>query len=328
MRAKLTPGLVLLLLFFAAAALLPFYVDPRGHVLRIAAMALLFAAMSQSWNIVGGLANQVSLGHAAFFGIGAYTSSLLYLRLGISPWLGLVAGAALAGVAAALLSLPTFRLKGHYFALATLAFSEVLRVVASSWTSVTGGPAGLSVPYAADSLALLQFKSTTPYYYIILGALVLICVVFLVIQKSALGYRLRAVKENPDAAEVIGVDTTRVKITAAVISAALTALLGTLYAQFTYFFDPEAVFGIVAISVRAAIIAILGGAGTLAGPLIGAFVIVPLEEFANAALSSRAAGLSQLVFGLMLIAIILVEPRGLLVLVSNGIARLRKGRKG
>ncbi|HQS10386.1 MAG TPA: branched-chain amino acid ABC transporter permease [Xanthobacteraceae bacterium] len=311
-----------------AAVVVPSFLDPAGYPIRVLTLTLLFAALGQAWNIVGGLANQISLGHAAFFGIGAYTSTILLIHFNLSPWIGMLAGAALAALAAFLLSFPTMKLRGHYFALATLAFSEVLRVIASSWTSVTGGPAGLSVPYAADSLALLQFKGTTPYYYIILGALVLICVIFLVIQKSALGYRLRAVKENPDAAEVVGVDTTRVKITAAVISAALTALLGTLYAQFTYFFDPEAVFGIVAISVRAAIIAILGGAGTLAGPLIGAFVIVPLEEFANAALSSRAAGLSQLVFGLMLIAIILIEPRGLLVLVSNGIARLRKGRKG
>lgn len=310
-----------------AAAVVPSFLDPAGYPIRVLALTLLFAALGQAWNIVGGLANQISLGHAAFFGIGAYTSTILLIHFNLSPWIGMIAGAALAGLAALLLSFPTMKLRGHYFALATLAFSEVLRVIASSWTSVTGGPVGLSVPFSPDSFALLQFKSTAPYYYIILGALVLICAVFLLIQHSALGYRLRAVKENPDAAEVVGVDTTRVKITAAVISAALTAIIGTLYAQFTYFFDPEAVFGVVAISVRAAIIAILGGAGTVAGPIIGAFVIVPLEEFANAALSSRAAGLSQLVFGLMLIAIILVEPRGLLVLVSNGIARLRKGRK-
>ena len=309
------------------AAALPLHLDPMGYPIRVLTLAMLFAALGQAWNIVGGLANQISLGHAAFFGLGAYTSTLLLINYGISPWLGMIAGAAVASVAALILSVPTMRLQGHYFALATLAFSEVLRVIAISWSDVTGGPVGLSVPFSPDSFVQLQFRSTLPYYYIILAALVLVSVVFLLIRESALGYRLRAVKENVEAAEVIGVDTTRVKIIAAVISAALTAMLGTLYAQFMYFFDPDAVFGIVAISVRAAIVTILGGAGTIAGPIIGAFFIIPVEELANSYLSSRTAGLSQLAFGLALIGIILIEPRGILVLIKEGTARLRKGGK-
>ena len=308
-----------------AAAVLPLFLDPLGYPIRVLTLALLFAALGQAWNIVGGLANQISLGHAAFFGLGAYTSTLLLINFGISPWIGMIAGAALAAVAALRLSFPTMRLRGHYFALATLAFAEVLRVIATSWSEVTGGPVGLSVPFSPDSFLLLQFRSTLPYYYIMLGALVLISGVFLLIRESALGYRLRAVKENVDAAEVIGVDTTRVKIIASVVSAALTAILGTLYAQFTYFFDPDAVFGIVPISIRAAMVAILGGAGTVVGPIIGAFFIIPVEEFANSYLSSRTAGLSQLAFGLALIAVILIQPRGIIVLIKEGAARFRKG---
>ncbi|MBK1623079.1 branched-chain amino acid ABC transporter permease [Afifella marina] len=307
-----------------AAAIVPTFLDPTGYAIRVLTLALLFAALGQAWNIVGGLANQISLGHAAFFGLGAYTSTILLINFGLSPWIGMLAGAAIAAVAAYLLSFPTMKLRGHYFALATLAFSEVLRVIAGSWTSVTGGPVGLSVPFSPDSFWLLQFKSTMPYYYIMLGALVVISGVFVWIRHSSLGYRLRALKENPEAAEVVGVNTTQVKISAAVISAALTATLGTLYAQFTYFFDPEAVFGIIPISVRAAIIAILGGAGTVVGPIIGAFLIVPMEEMANVLLSSRGAGLSQLAFGVMLIAIILIEPRGILALITNGVSRLRR----
>ncbi|MDZ5696594.1 MULTISPECIES: branched-chain amino acid ABC transporter permease [Phyllobacteriaceae] len=310
----------------ALAAALPLFLDPLGYAIRVLTLALLFAALGQAWNIVGGLANQISLGHAAFFGLGAYTSTLLLIHFSVSPWLGMLAGAAIAAVAAYLLSFPTMRLRGHYFALATLAFSEVLRIIAISWSGVTGGPVGLSVPFAMeDSFALLQFRSTLPYYYIILGALVLISCVFLVIRHSALGYRLRAVKENVEAAEVIGVDTTRVKIVAAVISAALTAILGTLYAQFNYFFDPDAVFGIVPVSIRAAIVTILGGAGTVLGPIVGAFFIIPVEELANSYLSSQMAGLSQLAFGLVLIAVILVQPRGILVLIRDGVARFRRG---
>lgn len=312
----------------AVAAALPLFLDPMGYPIRVLTLALLFAALGQAWNIVGGLANQISLGHAAFFGIGAYTSTLLLIHFGTSPWLGMIAGAALAALAAFLLSFPTMRLSGHYFALATLAFSEVLRVIATSWTEVTGGPVGLSVPFSPDSFAQLQFKSTLPYYYIILGALVLVSAVFLLIRHSALGFRLRAVKENVEAAEVIGVDTTRVKIIASVTSAALTAILGTLYAQFTYFFDPDAVFGIVPISIRAAMVTILGGAGTVAGPIIGAFFIIPIEELANTYLSSRVAGLSQLAFGLALIAVILIQPRGILAFFKDGTARFRKGSSG
>ncbi len=310
-----------------AAAAVPLFLDPIGYPIRVLTLALLFAALGQAWNIVGGMANQISLGHAAFFGLGAYTSTLLLIHFGISPWLGMIAGAVLAAIAALLLSFPTMRLRGHYFALATLAFAEVLRVIATSWSEVTGGPVGLSVPFSPDSFLLLQFRGTLPYYYIMLGALVLVSGVFLIMRESALGYRLRAVKENVEAAEVIGVDTTRVKIIASVVSAALTAILGTLYAQFTYFFDPDAVFGIVPISIRAAMVVILGGAGTVVGPIIGAFFIIPVEEFANSYLSSRTAGLSQLAFGLALIAVILIQPRGIIVLIKEGAARFRKGSK-
>ncbi|MGB3864386.1 MAG: branched-chain amino acid ABC transporter permease [Xanthobacteraceae bacterium] len=308
------------------AVLLPSILAPSGYLIRVLTLALMFAALGQAWNIVGGLANQISLGHAAFFGLGAYTSTLLLINFGISPWIGMLAGAFVGGFAAFILSFPTMRLSGHYFALATLAFSEVLRVLASSWASVTGGPAGLSVPFSPDSLLMLQFKSTRPYYYIILAALLAVTAIFIWIRRSALGYRLRAVKESVNAAEVIGVDTARVKIVASVISAALTAALGVLYVQLTYFFDPDSVFGIISISIRIALITILGGIGTTIGPIIGAFLIVPLEEMANMLLSSRAAGLSQLFFGVLLIAIILIQPRGVVILIKNSLARAR-GRK-
>lgn len=298
----------------ALAIALPFAFEPRGYGIRILCLALLFAAMAQAWNIVAGLANQISLGHAAFFGIGAYTSTLLLIHFGITPWLGMIAAAVLGGLAALLISLPTMRLRGHYFALATLAFGEVMRVVANSWGGLTGGPVGISVPFAKPSLSLMQFAETRASYWVMLGALVVVTVIFVAIKRSRLGYRLRAIKENADAAEVIGVDTTRTKIVAAVISGALTAALGTLYAQFQFFFDPDTVFGVASISVRMAMIAIVGGIGTAAGPILGAFFVIPLEEIANQVFSAQAAGLSQLVFGVLLILVILVEPRGFMAI--------------
>jgi branched-chain amino acid transport system permease protein len=296
------------------AAVVPFLFDPKGYAIRIVCLALLFAALGQAWNIVAGLANKISLGHAAFFGIGAYTSTLLLIHYGLTPWLGMIAAACLGGVAAFLISLPTMRLRGHYFALATLAFGEVMRVIGNSWGSLTGGPVGLSVPFAPPSFWALQFRETRSYYWLMLGALVLVTLIFIAVKRSRLGYRLRAIKENEDAAEVIGVDTAKTKIIASVISGMLTAALGTLYAQFQFFFDPDTVFGVAPISVRMAMIAIVGGIGTAAGPILGAFFVIPLEEAANQVFAARAAGLSQLVFGVLLIAVILLEPRGFMAI--------------
>lgn len=309
----------------AIALVLPFMIDPRGYTIRILCLMLLFAAMGQAWNIVGGLANQMSLGHAAFFGIGAYTSTLLLIHFGISPWIGMIAAGIFGGVAAFVISLPTMRLRGHYFALATLAFGEVMRVIGNSWSSLTGGPVGVSVPFAKPSLAMFQFKDTLPYYFLMLAALIVVTVIFVAIQRSRIGYRLQAIKENVDAAEVIGVDTTRTKIFAAVVSGVLMGCLGTFYAQFQYFFDPDTVFGVASISVRVAMIAIVGGIGTAIGPILGAMFVIPMEELANQAFSAQAAGLAQLVFGALLIVVILVEPRGFVEFGRRMVRRFRKG---
>jgi branched-chain amino acid transport system permease protein len=314
-------------LALAALLLAPLGLDPQGYAIRVLTLTLLFAAMGQAWNIVGGLANQISLGHAGFFGIGAYASTILLRDFGLSPWLGMLCGMALAAAAAALLAVPTFRLKGHYFALVTLAFGEVMRVIANAWSSVTGGPVGLSVPFAPNSLWMFQFNAARPYYYICLAALVLVTLAFWRIKSGALGYRLRAIKENPDAAEVIGVDTFRAKLQAGLASAALTAGLGTVYAQFSYFFDPDTIFGVATISVRIALIAIVGGVGLTFGPIVGAFFIIPIEELANAALAGRAAGLSAFVYGAVLIAVILLKPEGLLALFADLARRWRERRR-
>jgi branched-chain amino acid transport system permease protein len=249
---------------------------------------------------------------------------VLLLKFGISPWLGMLAGGALGGVAALVIAIPTMRLQGHYFALATLAFGEVMRVIANVWTSLTGGPGGLSVPFVSPSFSAYSFKLLRPHAYIALVALLVVTAIFEAIRRGAMGYRLRAIKQNAAAAEVIGVDTTRVKLQAAVISGALIAMLGTLYAQVAVFFDPDTVFGIASISIRIALIAIIGGVGTAAGPILGAFFIIPLEELMNDLLSSRAAGLSQLVFGIILISVILWQPRGFITLFGSWRARLSR----
>jgi branched-chain amino acid transport system permease protein len=304
------------------ACVLPLSLDPQGYWIRVLTFTFLFAAMAQAWNIVGGLANQTSLGHAAFFGIGAYTSTVLFMKFGISPWIGMIAAAGLGGLAAFAIAIPTMRLQGHYFALATLAFGEVLRVIANVWTSVTGGSSGISVPFTPPSFANYSFKLLLPHAYIALAALVIVTVIFEAIRRGAMGYRLRAIKENPAAAEVIGIDTTRVKLQAAIISGMLMAMLGTLYAQVAVFFDPDTVFSAASISIRVALIAILGGIGTAVGPILGAFFIIPLEELMNDWFSASVAGLSQLIFGLILIVVILWRPRGFVTLFKSLSAKI------
>lgn len=307
------------------ACLLPLALDPRGYWIRVLTFTLLFAAMAQAWNIIGGLANQTSLGHAAFFGIGAYTSTILLLKFGISPWIGMVAGGVFGGVAAFIIAIPTMRLQGHYFALATLAFGEVMRVIANVWVSLTGGPGGTSIPFSPPSFVNYSFKLLLPHTYIAIAALVITTLIFEWIQRGAMGYRLRAIKENPSAAEVIGIDTTRVKLQAAVISGALMAMLGTLYVQVAVFFDPDTVFSAAGISIRVALIAILGGIGTAVGPILGAFFIIPLEELMNEWFSSSAAGLSQLIFGLILIVVILWRPHGFVTVFRSLRAKFTGG---
>ncbi len=299
----------------AVAVVLPWLLPEQGYLLRILCLITLFAALAQAWNIAAGLSGLTSLGHAGFFGAGAYTSTLLLIHLGVTPWLGLIAAAAVGAVLAALLSWPTMRLRGHYFALATLAFGEVMRVIANSWKDLTGGPVGVSVPFSQPSLSAMQFQSLRPTFYLLLVALILTCVVFERIRRGALGLRLRALKNHPDAAASLGVDTARAKFVVAVVSGALTAMLGVLYAQFMFFFDPDTVFSVAGISVRIALIAIIGGIGTMAGPIIGALLIIPIEELTNTLFSAKAAGLSQLVFGAALIAVVLLQPRGLMSLL-------------
>jgi len=172
-------------------------------------------------------------------------------------------------------------------------FGEVLRVIANVWTSVTGGSSGISVPFSPPSLANYSFKLLRPHAYIALAALVIVTVIFETIRRGAMGYRLRAIKENPSAAEVIGIDTTKVKLQAAIISGMLMAMLGTLYAQVAVFFDPDTVFSAASISIRVALIAILGGIGTAVGPIVGALFIIPLEELMNDWFSASVAGLES-----------------------------------
>ena len=296
--------------------------DNRGYYLRIATLVLMFAGLGGAWNIIGGFANQISLGHAAFFGVGAYTSTLLLKYFGLSPWIGMMTAAAVAGLMSLIIAVPTFRLRGHYFALGTIAFAEILRVLFLYFRGITEGPVGLSVPYLGESFWNLQFFGGRGYYLTALAMLLLTVYSSYRVKVGRLGYQLRALRDSHQAAEVVGVDTYRAKLKASLLSAMLTGAWGTFYAQYLYFIDPDTVFGFWTFSVKIAMVVILGGIGTIWGSLLGAAILIPLDEWTTAVFTGNLAAVSRLMYGAMLVGLILWQPRGLLYWTAQ-IARRR-----
>ncbi len=301
----------------------PLIFENRGYYLRISTLVLMFAGLGGAWNIIGGFANQVSLGHAAFFGVGAYTSTLLLKYTGLSPWLGMIAAGGLAGILSLVIAVPTFRLRGHYFALGTIAFAEILRVLFLYFKGITEGPVGLSVPFVGHSIWFFQFNGNVGYYFTALALLCLTLFVAYRVKIGRLGYELRALSNSHEAAEVVGVDTYRAKLWASMLSSVLTGAWGTFYAQYLCFIDPDTVFGFWTFSVKIAMVVILGGLGTIWGSLVGAAILIPLDEWTNAVFTGNLSAVSRLIYGSLLIGLILLQPRGLLFWFRQVIERGR-----
>ena len=300
-----TLGALAAVVLLAAPPLLPKY------PLEILISILFYAYLGLAWNILGGFAGQFSFGHAAFFGIGAYTSTLLLLRAGVSPWLGMLAGGALAAAFGLFAGYLSFRygLRGPYFSLVTLAFAEMLRVVAVN-AKVVGASLGLVIPTGTPAPSLFVFAGKLPYYYVILAMTVLALLINGGIARGRLGYALIAVRENEDAAEAAGVNALGGKLAAMMLSSFLTALGGTFYAQYFAYIDPTITFG-PAISIQGLLPAIVGGAGTVLGPLLGSFVLTPISELTRAGLRGRA-GADIMLYGLVLMLVISFLPQGLM----------------
>ena len=290
------------------AAALAFLVHDKFY-LHVLIMMLLYAAASSAWNIVGGYAGQLSLGHAAFFGIGAYTSTLLFKDLGVSPWVGMLIGATLAAVVAGAIGYPSFRLRGPFFTLVTIAFAEVLRIVTLYAHDLTQGSMGISVPFR-PALRNFVFRGLSNYAYVALAFLVITVLVSLWIENSRLGYYLAALREDEDAAHALGINTTRYKLVAVLVSAFFTAMAGTFYAQYIFFIEPFATFSLD-FSVLLAMMAIIGGIGTVWGPVAGAFLVTPLQEVLRAKLGGELQGLDLVVYGAVLIVVVILLPQGI-----------------
>lgn len=308
-------GRVVAVMLLGAALLAPAVVTlpyPRDVLIRI----FLFATLAQAWNILAGYCGQISLGHAIFFGTGAYTAGMFVARDVASPWLGMLVGALIAVALSQVIGAPVFRLRGHYFAIATIAVGEIVHILAVNWELI-GAARGLYIPIKRpDSLVNFQFhESKAVYYYIVLGLLLLGLAVTRGIERSRLGYYFRAVREEQDAAASLGIAVARTKRVAFAISAALTAACGTFYAQYVLFIDPESVLPL-SLSILICLVAVLGGVGTLWGPLVGAAVLIPLGEATRIWLGGTGKALDLVIYGALIMVISVVQPGGLV-----GIAR-------
>jgi branched-chain amino acid transport system permease protein len=318
-------------------AVMPFFISQFQLTLLIT--LLYWAYLGTAWNIMGGYAGQFSFGHSAFFGIGAYTSTVLFLYYDISPWIGMFAGAIFAAIFGAGMGFLTFRfgVKGHFFALATFAFAEMSRLIAQDWEYI-GSTLGLTMPIiGGDSWSKMIFEATKLNYYIVIcGMLIVGTLISIWIYRNKLGFYLQAVREDEDAAAALGVDTLRYKIIAVAISAALTAIGGSFFAQRFGFIDPTLVFG-VSISIEILLRPIFGGSGTIWGPLVGAIFLTPLEEATKmfvrnppqiVSFIEGRSGFDVMLFGIIVIIVVIYMPDGLVGSIPTWMERLRKRIQG
>lgn len=295
------------------AILFPF-VFPSNFMVNFGVMALFYAFIGQSWNISGGFAGQLSFGHVAFFGVGAYASTIVQLRLGWSPWLGLpaaaLAGAAVGGVIGVL----SFRagLKGSYFALITLAFAEVLRIVTNS-VSFTGGGLGMLIPMKA-SAANFQFAERSGFYFLILLMAALSVALAEWLRRSRFGAQLTAIRENEDSAKALGIHVFREKVKVMLLSGAIGGMGGCFFAQYFLYIDPLVVFGVDK-SVEMLLVSMIGGAGTVYGPLVGALLLASISDITR--VLTQIQGLSLVLYGGLLVVIIAYLPNGLIDLFKR-----------
>jgi len=285
------------------------------YLQNILVLTLMYAALAQAWNILGGYCGQISLGHALYFGLGAYATGILFTRFGILPWFGMAAGGAFAAAIALGLGYPCFRLRGHYFVIATIVIAETGYLLFLNW-DWAGAATGIDIPIRHDSWLTFQFvRSKLPYIYF---ALALAGVTWLVtwwLEDSKWGYWWRAVKDNPDAAESLGVVVFHSKMAAAAVSAFFTAVAGGFYAQFVSYIDPDSVMSF-RFSLLMALPAVLGGIGTLWGPTLGAAILIPLTELTRSYMGGTGKGIDLIVYGGLVMVIALVRPEGLIGLAS------------
>lgn len=295
-------------LLLALGAVMPLVLP--NYYLHILTVTLVYAALASAWNIVGGIAGQISLAHSLFVGAGAMLSSALLVHLGVNMWIGMIAAAAVSAVIGALVSFIDYRFRlGHLsFALITLAFAEMAEIYVIG-TDFLGGASGLFLPKDTGDITQLQFGGGRGAYWAMLLMTALCILVNLAILTSPLGYNLRSMRDNENAAQAIGVGLLRNKTLAMTISAVLTSIVGTIYARYLTFADPYLLASPV-LTIEIVLFATVGGLGSAIGPALGAFLLAPLGEILRGQLGDKLPGLHYFIYGLIVIGVILASPGG------------------
>ncbi len=311
---------LLIAAFAIAYGLLALFVE-HSYYLLILAVVPVWAVMGLSWNLLSGYSGFVSFGHAAFFGLGAYFVALAQIHWGLSPWLGIPCAAAVGALAGLVVGIPTFRLRGHYFALAMLAYPLALLYV-FEWL----GYQELALPMQREhAFAYMQFEDHRIYVWLALALMIGAMVLTGLVERSRFGMSLVAIREDEAAAEAAGIRTLAWKLKAITLSGALAGAAGGFYAVVLLVVTPPAVFGML-VSAQALIVTMFGGVGTLWGPVIGAVVLVPLSEFLHARLGNVIPGIQGVVYGVAIVAVILLAPEGVFWKVKDMVLR-RRARK-
>ncbi len=304
-----------ILIGLALSLAVPWIIGSAYHYVLI--MMILYAYLATAWNILGGITGQLSLGHSMFFGIGAYFSSVLSVYFGFNPWFGMIVG----GIAAALLGLFIgvlsfhYGLKGPYFALVTIAFSQAVLTLFLN-IDFFGAASGFKIPLKPSSFIDLQFSSKLPYYYIGLSMLIFILLITRWIQRNQIGHYFMAIRDNEELAQGLGVNLIRYKVLATVISAFFTGVAGTFYAQYFLYIDPRDVVGIE-LSIELALFSIVGGSGTLFGPMLGAFTLTLFGELTRTLIGAEWGGGHVMIYGLILMLVIIFVPKGIMGFVRE-----------
>ena len=278
----------------------------NDYYLHIAVMTCLWAALSGAWNLMAGYGGLVSLGQSAFFGVGAYSTAIVYTRYGISPWFGLIVGILVTTGLAVVISWPCFRLRGAFFSLATLVFPIAMEIVASNWSDLTRGSSGIAIPFR-PGLDTFTFSSRWVYLAVAFALMLMVYGITRWMHRGKLGLYLIAVRDDEATAASMGIGTVKVKLIVSMMSAALTAAGGFFYAQYILFLDPSSVFSIN-ISVQIALLSIIGGLGTPLGPIVGSLVMTPLDGVLS---QFFGGGPRLLIYGVALLAAVLLTPKGI-----------------
>ena len=310
-------GLIVIIL--AIALSIPLFVT-KPYYIHVITMCLLWAYLASSWNLFCGFAGQLSLGHGIFTAVGAYVTIMLFNDFNISPWIGMFAGGAAAVLLSTLIGYPTFKLRGAYYALATVAIGSGVMVLIENTMTLgpfhVGGAEGLIVRLMGNAPAYLQFMSKVPYYYLALAMLVIVVVFSYWLKNSRLGFYLSALKEDEDAAAALGISVRNAKLVAAAYSAFFTAIGGVFYAMLIRYLEPMAIAGPM-MSNEMVFLAVVGGSGTVFGPVVGGITLHAISEVIQFYFSDMAQGLHLFIYGLIVVFVIMFKPQGIIDILQK-----------